>query len=297
MADVLVVGATGTVGREVVAALRAKGASIRALVRSKRHVEGCEVARGDLRDAAAVGRALDGVRAAFYVSPHEPDEEALADAFVRACEARSVRVVFVGVHVDGTTRIGRALKRFVYGRMLSHYRPKFRLSERVRRSGADPIVLVPPNFFQNDEIFRDEILGGVYPQPFERAINRVDVRDLGEAAARACLDRSLSSGAYPVVGPASLDGATCATTWSEVLGRNVAFDADAERFRAAVSRQLSGKKAEDFVATYAVLRNFAMPTIEAEVARTAALLGRPPTSYADYVRATAARWQMREAAE
>ncbi|MEZ4407862.1 MAG: hypothetical protein R3A52_15520 [Polyangiales bacterium] len=41
--------------------------------------------------------------AALYVSPHEPDEEALADAFTAACAKHDVRVVLVGVHADGRT--------------------------------------------------------------------------------------------------------------------------------------------------------------------------------------------------
>lgn len=68
------------------------------------------------------------------------------------------------------------------------------------------IVLMPTNFFQNDELFQEELREGVFVQPFLRPINRVDVRDVGLAAARASLDPSLPAGAYPVVGPESLDG-------------------------------------------------------------------------------------------
>lgn len=290
--SVLVIGATGTVGREVALATAAAGGRVRALVRSESRAAELgakvELVRGDLRDDASLARATEGVRAVFYVSPHEPDEEALAERVIRACEARRARLVFVGVHVDGATRLGRALRRFLFGRILPHYRPKTRLSERVRTTATSPVILMAPNFFQNDEIFRDEILAGIFSQPFERPMSRVDIRDLGRAAARALLDRDLPGGAYPVTGPASLTSEACAAAWSAALGREVR--ADASRFEHAVTRALSGKKREDFLASYAALRKIALPTRPEEVERTTALIGRPPTSYEAYVRDVAARW-------
>ena len=292
---VLVVGATGTVGGEVVRSVLAAGGQVRALVRSEARGAArggdVELVRGDLRDGASLARALEGVSAAFYVSPHEPDEVALAERFVTACEAAQTRIVFVGVHVDAPTRLGRAVRRLVFGRMLANYRPKFRISEHVRTRRARPIVLMPTNFFQNDELFEPEILAGSFPQAFERPINRVDVRDLGLAAARALLDPTMASGAYPVVGPGSLTGEECAAAWSAALGREVRVERDLSRLDAAFRRARDAKKRDDFIATYAVLRRFALPTAPEEVARTTALIGRPPTPYSAYVRATVERWR------
>lgn len=295
---VLVVGATGTVGSAAMRALVAQGARVRVLVRSPASANGLsadvEVREGDLRDEEAVKSALNGARAALYVSPHEPEEERIAEIFVRACEAAGTRLVFVGVHVDGATRLGRALRRFLFGRVLPHYAPKFRIAERARTSRADPIVLMPTNFFQNDELFREEVLAGRFVQPLANPINRVDVRDLGDAAARACLDATLPAGAYPLVGPESLDGHACARTWSAALGRPVTFDADDPRFAAAVTRELRAKKREDFMASYAAIRKLSLPTAANELTRTTALLGRAPTSYAAYVRDTSAAWSAAE---
>lgn len=284
---VLVVGAKGTVGREAVKALRERGAYVRALVRSSRDTEklaGCELHVGDLKDAASTAAALQGVSAAFYVSPHEPEEELLAETFVSACEAAQVRLVFVGVHADAPTRLQRALKRFVYGRLLAPYAPKFRISERVRRSRTNPIVLMPTNYFQNDELFIEQITAGDFAQPFERAVNRVDVRDLGAAVARACLDPDLPSGAYPLVGPASLDAKACAAVWSKELGFAVRYLSDEGSLRAPLEAKLEGKKRADFIASYSAIRRYELPTTREQLARTVALLGREPTSYETYVR-------------
>jgi len=294
---ILVTGATGTVGREVVRALLARGARVRALVRAPARASALppdvERVAGDLGDPAAVARALEGTRAAFYVSPHEPDEERLADVFVRGCEASQTRLVFVGVHADAKTRAGRAVARWMMRLIIGrHYAAKFRLSERVRRAGVDTILLMPTNFYQNDELFRAELLAGEYVTPFsKRGINRVDVRDLGEAAARALLAPSIRPGAYAVVGPATLAGTDAAAAWSRALGREVRYTGDDfARFAALAAQRLDGKKRDDFLGSFRVIRKFSMATDPRALAVTTSLLGRPPRAYDAYVRDTLASW-------
>lgn len=291
---VLITGATGTVGREAVLAAKARGATVRALVRSADSAAqlpaSVEAVLGDLRDERAVARALSGVRAALYVSPHEPDEVQLAERFVSACEAARVRLVFVGVHVDGATRFSRALKRFMYARLVPHYRAKFEIAERARTSRTNPIVLVPSNFYQNDELIKHAILRGSFPTAFERGVNRVDVRDLGVAIARALLDPELASGAYPVRGPVTLTGDACAEIWTRVMGKEVRCVRDMQQLVAALA-PVHEKKREDFMNTFKVLQNFALPTTAAELACTRELIGREPTSYESYVRDALAQWR------
>lgn len=117
------------------------------------------------------------------------------------------------------------------------------------------------------------------------------MRDIGDAAARALLDPSFLPGAYPVVGPASLTGDDCAKIWGEVLGREVTCERDVGRALEVLGAELDGKKRADFVATYGLLTKFEIPTSAEDVARTTALLGRPPTPYTDYVRRTALTWE------
>lgn len=72
--EVLVTGGCGFIGRHLVRALRAEGRGVRVLVRDPARVEtvfggdeGVEAAAGDLRDAAAVRRAVAGVAEVFHV--------------------------------------------------------------------------------------------------------------------------------------------------------------------------------------------------------------------------------------
>lgn len=82
-----------------------------------------------------------------------------------------------------------------------HYKAKIRVVQRVRRTKLSPVVLCPTNFYQNDELCLSTILAGHYPQALgHKRSNRVDTRDIGDAAAIALLD-NLASGSYYLVGP------------------------------------------------------------------------------------------------
>jgi uncharacterized protein YbjT (DUF2867 family) len=282
---VLVVGATGTMGGLVLDELVARHANVRVLVRKQRPAEsfapGVTQVVADLRDPDALCAALAGVRAALYISPHEEGEENLARNFVRAAEGAGTRIVFAGVHIPARTVLGR-LQLTLTEQLFPTYRPKFRIGQLVARSATDPVIFIPTNFYQNDEIFAEDIHTGRFPMPMRR-VNRVDVRDLAELCARALLDPSYPSGEHMIAGPESFSGQECARIWSQALGRPVAYVGDDDAVWQAIFRhRLQGKKLQDLHNSFVFLgkRSFVVPRA---VAATTKLLGRAPRSYRDYV--------------
>jgi uncharacterized protein YbjT (DUF2867 family) len=139
---------------------------------------------------------------------------------------------------------------------------------------------------------------GRYPLPYRR-VTPVDVRDIGDAAARALTDRSITRGAYALTGPDALTGEQCAATWSEVLGWPVRYTGgDFTVFERVLERQLSGHKLDDFRKSFRLLARLALPAPSAQqIAQTTSLLGRPPRRYRDYVGGAAASWQNELASE
>ncbi|WP_336921049.1 SDR family oxidoreductase [Aquipuribacter sp. SD81] len=298
-APVLVIGATGQVGRHVVASLLARGARVRALLRDPDRADvpaGVERVRGDLRDVASLRAALRGAGAAFYVTPHETDERELARTVLAACEAERVRLVFTGVHVHARNPVTEAVMRVVMGRVLPHYRGKIALAREVARHPLRPVLVVPGNFMQNDEVFADEIRAGRYVTPLSaKGVNRVDLRDVGDVVARALVDGDLAPGAYDVSGPASIGGAESAAVWAAELGHPVAYLGDDDELMARTfARYLSGHRLADWTASFRVLRRISMPTKPRDVAATRELLGREPRDFATYVRDTVTAWRAEE---
>ena len=154
------------------------------------------------------------------------------------------------------------------------------------------------NFFQNDALFRLQLLEGEFLQPFSRkGVNRVDVRDVAEVVARALAEPDFPAGVHPVIGAESLSGEQCAAIWSEVLGRPVRYSGeDARRVQAHFTARLEGKKREDLIKTYQMIGRYAVPTDPRELAAATRLLGRRPRTYRDYVVECVERWASRQAA-
>ena len=285
--DILVLGSTGLMGREVVAALRRRGASARVLVRDPARLEstdGLDVRVGDLRDPASLRSALEGVRAVFHMSPHEKDELELATTVVRACEAAGARIVFAGVAVAAPNPVMAWVMRRYFAHLFPRYRGKIAIDKMVQSSRTRPVRLAVTNFMQNDELFLDVISAGDFIHPMHpKGLNRVDLRDLGDIAATALLDPDFPAGNYPVVGPRSLTGPECARTWSDVLGVPVRYAGDDDAvLEAAMRSHLTGHRHDDMLASFKLLRTLAVPTSAKELAITERLLGRPATTFAAF---------------
>ncbi len=166
----LVTGATGFVGAAVARALLARGERLRVLARSgsdRRNLDGLEVevAEGDLRDAASLARAVEGIEALYHVAADYrlwvPDPEAM-DAtnvagsrdLIRAAMAAGVeRIVYTssvatlgrtpdGSPADETTFATLEDMIGVYKR--SKYRAEQEVGRLVREEGA-PVVIVNPS--------------------------------------------------------------------------------------------------------------------------------------------------------
>lgn len=234
---------------------------------------------GDLGDPASLRAPLDGMASAFFVTPHDEHEEQLGLAFLAAArDAKVRRVVFASAYHPGFPN-PLAFRLFVAAMgVVTHYGPKLRVEGHVRRSGLSPVVLMPSNFFQNDEPFTKELLAGEYPQPLgTKGVNRVDCADIGEAAARALTDEGVNEGAWPLVGPElTLTGPECAQAWSEALGREVRYAATLERWRELAKDRMHPRELEDFGKTYRLFHRARVAATAADLAKTTTLLGRPP---------------------
>ena len=98
---ILVTGATGTNGREVLQALAARGATANAMVRSPKQggdlPPGITAVQADFDDAASLGKALAGVERAFLLTPSTEHAQAQRDKGMIAAPIGDARVSVVDV--------------------------------------------------------------------------------------------------------------------------------------------------------------------------------------------------------
>jgi uncharacterized protein YbjT (DUF2867 family) len=111
---ILVTGASGTVGSEVVKALSGKGIKVRAGYRTRAQniPSGVEAVALDYDDGETVDAALMGVETVFLLSTMVAHERIVVDAAMRAGVKRIVKLSVNTAHKEGFTfaRCHRAIE-------------------------------------------------------------------------------------------------------------------------------------------------------------------------------------------
>ena len=287
---ILVTGSTGVIGQQILKHLNGSGAEVRALTRTPEKAQfpaGVTAVKGDLSDIDAVRQAINGVSTLFLLAPNAADEltQALQTLSV-AREAGVKGVVYLSVF-KGAEYVD-----------VPHFTGKHTVERMIEHMDIPATVLRPAYFIQNDVRQKDPLLThGVYGMPIgEKGISMVDVRDIGDAAARELLRREragapLPRETYELVGPDVIDAETVVSIWAEALGRPVRYGGDdlnvlEQRLKSAAPAWL----AYDMRLMMGRYQQDGAVASKSEVERLAALLGRQPRSYRDFAVAMAAEW-------
>lgn len=266
MSTTLVLGATGKTGRRVAARLRLRGTPVRAASRTS-------PTPFDWSDPAGWDTALRGADAVYVVPPTVPGP---VHGFVARAEAAGVRrlVLLSGRGADtwGDSTFGLDMRS---------------AEDAVRGSALEWTVVRASNFDQNfdEDLFRAPLVAGELalpagevPEPF------VDVEDVAEVATAVLDAPGRHAGrVYELTGPRALTFAEAA----ELVGRASGRPVPPAEYAAGLVDEGWGEDAAHHVAEMFVLMErggLAEPTDD-----VAAVLGRAPRTFEDYVvRAAAA---------
>jgi uncharacterized protein YbjT (DUF2867 family) len=233
MSTVLVTGATGRVGRHVVAGLLEHGVAVRALVRRPLTAAlpgEVDVVEGDLRRPRTVGAAAEGADAAFLLWPgFSPDGAAEAvDELAR--------------HVSHVVHLSAArLQRDDEGALEGVWADVERL---IERSGVAWTFVRGGGFAANTlEWTRRIHAGDEIAIPFPRAARSlVHERDVADVAVRALVDPGLRNRAFAVTGPEVLTQLDQVRAIGEAIGRPLRV---VEQSRDDARREYAGVLGED----------------------------------------------------
>lgn len=219
----LITGATGHVGRELLSQLSAMGRSVRAMTRRPEAIGASphvEVVRGDFDDPRGLDAALAGVDAVFamsaqaiFAAPTPTHDEALAAACRRAGVRRIVKLSALGGGGDDPES---PIVRWV------------RAAEAaVIESGAEWTLLRPGRFMSNTLGWAPMIRrGDVVSIPMaHRRTASIDPADVARVAALALTQPGHAGRSYELSGPEALTPADELAILAEVLGRPLTLNA------------------------------------------------------------------------
>jgi uncharacterized protein YbjT (DUF2867 family) len=214
----MVTGATGNVGGELVRALAAAGEPVRALNRGEAPVglpAEVQFIKGDLNKPGSLLDALAGVSGVFLL-PGYADMPGLLEIIRRANVERVVLL-------SGSSAPSGDMTNAITAYMVT--------SERaVRESGLKATILQPSGFMSNTLQWVPQLVSGdVVRAPFASVgVAMIDPHDIATVAALALTSTDHDGQTYRITGPETLLPATRVRILAEVLGRELTFEAQTD---------------------------------------------------------------------
>ncbi len=216
-----VIGATGSTGRALVAALKEKGADFRCLVRdtaaaAEKLGDDVALVQADLADAASIEAGLAGCDKLFLLSGHSP---VMVEQQMNAVNAARAAGVSHIVKLSGGSFIIKEETPSKIGH--GHWQ----IEQAIRESGLDWTFLRPGFFMQNFLKMAEMIKGMgkvMMPLPGDVKLGMIDVRDTADVAAAVLTGDGHAGHVYELSGPDVTPAEAIAAIGAEI-GREVAF--------------------------------------------------------------------------
>lgn len=194
---ILITGATGNIGADVVRLLSARGVPMRALIRNRAKAKSIElpnveIMEGDMDKPRTLEPAMAGVDRVFLVSSPDPRQAELQANVIDAAKQAGVR------HIVKLSAMGAALDG------LSVFQKWHAETEQYLAQSGVPFTLLQPNsFMQNALTFADTIAkeGKFYGSMKDGKASFVDLRDVAAVAASTLADPGHEGKTYVITGP------------------------------------------------------------------------------------------------
>src|SRR5882672_8765615 len=219
MSHILVIGSTGTVGRQVVARLAATGAQVRALARNPgaaRLPPQVEVVRGDLTLPETLDGCFDGIDTVFLVWTAPP--AAVAPALERITK-QARRIVYLSAPLKTAHPLFQ---------QPNPLRAMFEQIERLIETSGLQWTFLRPGMFAANALswWAQQIRSGeVVRWPYLAAPTApIDERDIAAVAVRALCEDGHDRAEYVLTGPESLTQFEQVSVIGDAIGRSLRIE-------------------------------------------------------------------------
>jgi len=217
---ILVTGATGSVGSELIRRLVGEKRSVRAFVRNREMartiaLDGVELVEGDFNRPETFGPALAGVQQLFLLIPSSASVEEQQCKFVDAAKRSKVKRI-VKLSQLGANEYTRGRFQRYHGGVENY----------IKRMKIAHTFLRPNLFMQGLLNFQGTIAGqGAFYLPAgEAKVSVVDARDVAAVAARVLPEEGHEGKTYEITGPEAITHSRMAEELSKATGRTIKFE-------------------------------------------------------------------------
>jgi uncharacterized protein YbjT (DUF2867 family) len=216
---ILVTGASGQVGRQVLEEVLKTGKPVKAMYRSaedaRSALSGVEAVIADFADKASLAKALQGIEAIYLVCSPIPQLVELESNVIAACKQASV----------GYVVLNSALGAGDYPKSFPSWHRK--VEDNLKASGLRYAIFRPNSFMQNIAAYNAPSIraqGAFYSAMGEAKLSLIDVRDIAVILAKALtIPAAFAGKAIDLNGPEAFSYSEIAAKISRVAGRAVQF--------------------------------------------------------------------------
>lgn len=280
---ILVTGALGNVGAEVVKALLAKGFKVRAADKDEtklkeRFGESVDAVRFDFSDPGTYGPAFQGVEKMFLMRPPQI--------------SNVKRDMFPAIDAARHAGVRQAAFLSIIGIENAKHVPHYKVESYLKEQGFQTTFLRCSFFMQNlNTTHRKEIRehSEIYVPVGKAKTSFIDVRDIGAVAAHVLTEDGHAGKNYDLTGSEALDYWQVADILSETLGRKITYrnPSPAVFFLETVRSGRSFSYALVVTGLYLSTRFGMAEPVTHEVER---LTGKKPISFEQYARDYREAW-------
>lgn len=284
---ILITGASGNVGKEVLKQITQTGVEVRAAFQSISKAAtppGVEIVSVDYNRAETLQTALEGVDRVFLVGP--------PTAQLTALERKAMEVI---AHSD----IRQVVKLSAMGGREALFTRQHAESEDYIQSTGVPYTFLRPNgFMQNMANYNAPTINtqdSFYGSEGDGRVSHIDIRDVAAVAVKALTEDGHVGKAYTLTGPEALTNKEIAQILSNELGREIRFInlPPAQLKEALLSAGVTEWNADALLDLQRLYRDGKATTVTPDVEQ---ILGRKPISFAQFFRDYRSAFEVRKQA-
>ncbi len=216
---ILVIGATGNIGKELIKRLVKTDHTIKAAVRSSSNTEeleklGVEMITANLTDKPSLIAAMQGVNKVFFAIPLSPNMVELSRNIILAAVESGV------THLVKISGAGAELEAIT---MAKWHRT---IEREMEQSGIHYTFLRPNSFMQNMINYSSHTIqdhGAFYAPMGEGKVSLIDAGDIAHVAFHVLTEAGHENRAYYLSGPEALSPEETATILSSVTNKKITY--------------------------------------------------------------------------